>query len=79
VYFLLNTGLVATAIALSTRTPIITTWQDNFLWSAPSYFVGALMAAMMAWIYTLPNQWVAVIPLLAAPVIATYHSYKVYL
>ena len=41
VYFLLNTGLVATAIALSTRTPIVSTWHNNFLWSAPSYFVGA--------------------------------------
>src|SRR5437763_14868708 len=37
VYFLLNTGLVATAIALSTRTPILSTWNNNFLWSAPSY------------------------------------------
>src|SRR5204862_5985168 len=48
IYFLLNTGLVATAIALSTRTPVIDTWQDNFLWSAPSYFVGAGSAALAA-------------------------------
>src|SRR5207249_4675002 len=39
VYFLLNTGLVATAIGLSTGEPIATTWHNNFLWSAPSYFV----------------------------------------
>jgi diguanylate cyclase (GGDEF)-like protein/putative nucleotidyltransferase with HDIG domain len=44
-YFLVNTGLVATAIALSTRHKITTTWQTNFLWSAPSYFVGAGTAA----------------------------------
>src|SRR6267142_4605357 len=31
VYFLLNTGLVATAIALSTRTGLYTTWHNNFL------------------------------------------------
>src|SRR6266550_9193363 len=37
VYFVLNTGLIATAIALTTRQPISTTWQTNFLWSAPSY------------------------------------------
>ena len=36
VYFLLNTGLVATAIALSTRQRIVTTWHSNFLWSAPT-------------------------------------------
>ena len=46
VYFLLNTGLVATAIALSTRAPILSTWHNNFLWSAPSYFVGAGSAAL---------------------------------
>src|SRR3989442_1577070 len=39
VYFLLNTGLVATAIALSTRSGLVSTWHNNFLWSAPSYFV----------------------------------------
>src|SRR5258708_5070893 len=45
-YFLLNTGLVATAIALSTRQPVHTTWHNNFLWSAPSYFAGALIATL---------------------------------
>ena len=44
-YFVFNTLLVATAIALSTRQPIVRVWNENFLWSAPSYFVGALAAA----------------------------------
>src|SRR5688500_18715284 len=35
-YFLVNTGLVAGAIALTTRQPIWKVWRDNFLWSAPS-------------------------------------------
>jgi hypothetical protein len=50
VYFLLNTGLVATAIALSTRSSLVATWHNNFLWSAPSYFVGAGTAAVAAWL-----------------------------
>ena len=41
-YFVFNTLLVATAIGLSTRQPIVRVWNENFLWSAPSYFVGAL-------------------------------------
>src|SRR5262245_788195 len=49
VYFLLNTGLIATAIALSTRSGLVSTWHNNFLWSAPSYFVGAGTAAVAAW------------------------------
>ena len=43
-YFLFNTVLISVAIALSTRQPWMTTWNENFLWSAPSYFVGAAAA-----------------------------------
>ena len=78
-YFLFNTLTVATAIALSVKQPLFKVWHENFFWSAPSYFVGALVAGVMAWIWSLSNQWVALLPLVAAPVIATYHSYKVYL
>jgi diguanylate cyclase (GGDEF)-like protein/putative nucleotidyltransferase with HDIG domain len=77
VYFLLNTGLVATAIALSTRTPVISTWHNNFLWSAPSYFVGAGSAALAAWFVTHAGYWVA--PLTFAPLYLTYRTYKVYM
>ena len=44
-YFVINTAMIATAIALSTRQPILKIWNENFLWSAPSYFVGAGAAA----------------------------------
>ena len=77
VYFLLNTGLVATAIALSTRTSIISTWHNNFLWSAPSYFVGAGSAALAASFVTHAGYWVA--PFTFAPLYLTYRTYKVYM
>jgi len=76
-YFLLNTGLVATAIALSTRSNIVTTWNNNFLWSAPSYFVGAGSAAVAAWLVSHAGYWVA--PLTFAPLYLTYRTYKVYM
>ena len=44
-YFLINTALVAGAIALSSRQPIARTWHRNFLWSAPSYLAGAALAS----------------------------------
>jgi hypothetical protein len=47
-YFVLNTALVATAIGLSTHQSPVKVWNDNFLWSAPSYFVGAGAAAIAA-------------------------------
>ena len=47
-YFLVNTGLVATAMALSSGQSILALWRDNFLWAGPSYFVGAGTAAVVA-------------------------------
>jgi hypothetical protein len=44
-YFVINTAMIATAIALSTRQSVLKIWNENFLWSAPSYFVGAGAAA----------------------------------
>lgn len=45
-YFFINTGLVAAAIAFSTRQPWASAWQRNFLWSAPTYLVGAALAVI---------------------------------
>jgi diguanylate cyclase (GGDEF)-like protein/putative nucleotidyltransferase with HDIG domain len=78
-YFVFNTFTVATAIALSMKQPLLKVWHQNFLWSAPSYFVGALVAAVVAWVSGLSYQWMALGVLAAAPVYLTYHSYKVYL
>ncbi len=76
-YFLVNTGLIATAIALSSKQGVATTWHKNFLWSAPSYFVGAGTAALAAWAVHRVGLWVA--PLTFAPIYLTYHTYKVYM
>jgi diguanylate cyclase (GGDEF)-like protein/putative nucleotidyltransferase with HDIG domain len=77
VYFLLNTGLIATAIALSARNNILTTWHNNFLWSAPSYFVGAGTAALAASLVGHAGYWVA--PFTFAPLYLMYRTYKVYM
>ena len=76
-YFLVNTGLVAVAVSLATRQPIAATWQKNFLWSAPSYFVGAGAAAIAAWALRHAGFWVA--PLTFAPIYLTYRTYRIYM
>jgi diguanylate cyclase (GGDEF)-like protein/putative nucleotidyltransferase with HDIG domain len=76
-YFAFNTIFVATAISLSTRQPVFRVWNDNFLWSAPSYFVGALAAATAAWVTEAGGYWMA--SLAAAPLYLTYRTYRVYL
>jgi diguanylate cyclase (GGDEF)-like protein len=77
-YFVCNTALVATAIALSTQQPVQRVWTQNFLWSAPSYFVGALAAAGVSiFIAGRSNYWIALFAAIA--LYLTYRSYKVYL
>jgi diguanylate cyclase (GGDEF)-like protein/putative nucleotidyltransferase with HDIG domain len=77
-YFVVNTLTIATAIAVATRQNIVKVWNENFLWSAPSYFVGAGVAALSAWIVLgLGAHWLAV--LVIAPLYLTYRTYKVYL
>ncbi|MGH9256495.1 MAG: putative bifunctional diguanylate cyclase/phosphodiesterase [Vicinamibacterales bacterium] len=77
VYYLLNTSIVATAVGLSTNQSVWRVWQSNFLWTAPSYFVGAGAAAAAAGAWTAGWGWL--IPLAAAPVYLTFRSYRIYL
>jgi diguanylate cyclase (GGDEF)-like protein/putative nucleotidyltransferase with HDIG domain len=76
-YFVFNTVLIATAIGLSTRQSIARVWNENFLWSAPSYFVGAGAAAIAASVIDQGGYWWA--SLVAAPLYLTYRTYKVYM
>ena len=76
-YFVFNTLFIATAIGLSTRQSIARVWNENFLWSAPSYFVGAGVAAFGASIIERRGYWL--VSLLAAPMYLTYRTYKVYM
>ena len=72
-----NTALVATAIGLSTRQSIPRVWNQNFLWSAPSYFFGAGAAGVAAAVVERGGYWMAL--LTAAPVYLIYRTYKVYM
>jgi len=76
-YFVCNTVLVATAIALSSRQSLLRVWNENFLWSAPGYFVGALIAALVATVVNHGGYWMAL--LAAAPTYLIYATYKVYM
>ncbi|OLD19527.1 MAG: hypothetical protein AUJ01_05845 [Acidobacteria bacterium 13_1_40CM_3_65_5] len=77
VYFVINTGLVALAIALATRQWMWPIWRDNFLWSAPSFIVAGFAGALAAIVVAHGDYWLAV--LLVAPVYLTYRTYRVFL
>ena len=76
-YFLVNTLLVATAIALSTEASIVKVWNQNFLWSAPGYLVGAAVSAGFVLFQQLSSH--ALMPFAVVPLYLTYRAYKVYL
>jgi PAS domain S-box-containing protein len=76
-YFIVNTGLVAGAIALSTRRRAWTVWHENFLWSAPSFMVAGAAGALAALVIDRGNPWLGI--LMMAPVYLSYRSYHLFL
>ena len=72
-YFFVNAALVAGAIALSTRQPVRRLWQQNFLWSAPSYLMGAILAAFAT--AASARGWGGWLALLAIPLYLVFRSY----
>ena len=76
-YFVVNTGLVAGAIAWSTRQNAWRVWHDTFLWSAPSFMVAGAAGATAALIVARDSHWTAV--LMLAPVYLAYRTYQVFL
>jgi diguanylate cyclase (GGDEF)-like protein/PAS domain S-box-containing protein len=75
-YYLVNTVLVAAAIALTGGERAWKVWESNFLWTAPSYFVGAGAAVGAVAIWNADRGWL--LPLVVAPVYLTFRSYAIY-
>jgi PAS domain S-box-containing protein len=73
-YFLVNTGLVAWAIASSTRQRFWRIWHDDFLWSASSFIVAGTAGAVAAVVIANGEQWVAL--LMVAPIYFVYRTYR---
>ena len=46
-YFVINSGLTATAIALARKRPPLAVWREHFLWLGPGYAAGACVALLL--------------------------------
>ena len=75
-YFCVNTGLVATAIGLSTHRSVWRVWRDDFLWSGASFIVAASAGACAAVVIDRGEVWVAV--LMLTPVYVAYRTYQLF-
>ncbi len=74
-YFLVQTSLIAGAMALtSASASALQSWHREFMWSAPSYFVSAIVAGMVALI--MQHQAYLMVPLAAAPLYISYRAYR---
>jgi signal transduction histidine kinase/CheY-like chemotaxis protein len=76
IYFLVNTSLIAGAIALSSNRTFAETWGTDFLWSAASFIVAGTAGALAAMVVQRGDHWIAVV--LVAPIYLTYRSYELF-
>ena len=73
VYFGCNSLLIATAVGLTSRQAIHRVWVENYLWSAPGYFVAGAVGGLVLFADDLTQSWGV---LLAVPLYLTYRSYR---
>jgi diguanylate cyclase (GGDEF)-like protein/putative nucleotidyltransferase with HDIG domain len=76
-FFLCNSILMSLAVAGATRTSMWPLWRDQFLWSAPVCFIGAMVGSVGA--YLVANSYSGAAILGLPPLYLVYLSYKTYL
>jgi diguanylate cyclase (GGDEF)-like protein/putative nucleotidyltransferase with HDIG domain len=75
-FFFANTLLMAQAVALESKRSAVVLWREQFLWSAPACFVGAIVGVLAAYlIHTSPSLAFFV----AIPIVLFYWGYRTYL
>ncbi len=74
-YFLVNTWLVAGAIALEQRLPATTLWKRSFLWLSLNYFSGASVAILLT-AYTKQADLLSAIWIIIPLLVITHLTYK---
>ena len=77
VYFLANSVLIAVVLGLTMRQSIIKTWDQEFLWTAPNYLIGALVATIA--VQSVTRYGLQAVLLLIAPMYIAYRLYRGYL
>jgi signal transduction histidine kinase/CheY-like chemotaxis protein len=77
VFYLANTYGISAVVALANRLNVLKVWQDNFLWSAPSFLAGGSLALGMA--YFLDRFGIGSFLLSLPFCVLIYYSYKLYL
>jgi diguanylate cyclase (GGDEF)-like protein/putative nucleotidyltransferase with HDIG domain len=75
-YYFAETGLVATAIALSERTSIFTSWREQFRWLAQHYLVMGVLGFFLALAYM--NMGIVGVLVFSVPILIMHLTQKEY-
>jgi putative nucleotidyltransferase with HDIG domain len=70
VYFLLNSGLIAVAVALESKRPPVRIWYEHFLWLSIGYFAAASVALALIVVERQAGFWAVAMML---PLVAIFH------
>jgi PAS domain S-box-containing protein len=77
IYFALNTGSVALAMALVSKRSVLEVWKENFVWSWATYFAGGFLGAIVFLCFKEVRFYFLAI---AVPtVLLVHYSYKMHL
>jgi signal transduction histidine kinase/CheY-like chemotaxis protein len=76
-YFVVNTGLVAVAIAIEKTQDFLETWRRSFLWTTVSFFSGLTLAAGLLTLLQLMGPWALALGVPPAWLLFAFHrAYK---
>lgn len=76
-YFVLNSFIVSTILALQKNTSVIDMWSNNFRWATPNYLAQTPLGFLMAIIYRQISWWAVTFIML--PLFIAYWAYKLYI
>jgi diguanylate cyclase (GGDEF)-like protein len=76
VFFVLNSGLVAAAVGLTTGQSVVSVWTANYLWSWPGYLLGFVIATAAAAGVGRSGVWM--LPFALVTLALTYHNFRSY-
>ena len=77
VFFLLNTGLIAGAVGLTTTQPIGRLWCDTFLSTWPAYLLGAAVSG--ASVFAIQREGLWLVLFLTVAFAVAFHNLRAYL
>ena len=76
VFFVVNSGLVAAAVALSTGQSVVSVWTRHYLWSWPGYLLGFVIATAAATGIGRSGLWL--LPFGLVSLALTYENFRAY-